>query len=342
LSIGIIGQGFVGTAVREGLKNFYEIHVFDLVTDLCPAEMFLDLRDIVTKCDIIFQCLPTPMKKSGECDLSIVRSSLERVNQFASELNRSPVVVIKSTVPPGTCEKLNQDFDHINIVFSPEFLTEANAVEDFKNQNRIIIGGPRPYTDQVKSMFSKVFPRTPIVKTGYKTAEMVKYFINNYLSVKVSFANEMFQICSALDIDYDKVTEYALFDQRIGKSHLSVPGPDGDFGFGGHCVKGETTVKTSLGDVKIQDLYNLFLSDPEYILKSVSIKSMNHDGTSNDIKNVSNVVRNNFKGKIIKIKFGNNVFECTDDHLLPILRNGKKKLVRAKNLIIGDEVFVCD
>jgi UDPglucose 6-dehydrogenase len=175
------------------------------------------------------------MKKSGECDLSIVRSSLERVNQFASELDRSPVVVIKSTVPPGTCEKLNQDFDHINIVFSPEFLTEANAVEDFKNQNRIIIGGPRPYTDQVKSMFSKVFPRTPIVKTGYKTAEMVKYFINNYLSVKVSFANEMFQICSALDIDYDKVTEYALFDQRIGKSHLSVPGPDGDFGFGGHC-----------------------------------------------------------------------------------------------------------
>lgn len=234
-NIGIIGQGFVGSAIREGLKHFYETYVFDLNLKACPPEMFLPLKDIVEKCDIIFQCLPTPMKKSGECDLSTVKSSLENINQLSKFLDRSPIIVIKSTVPPGTCEKLNQDFDHINIVFSPEFLTEANAIEDFKNQNRIIIGGPRPYTDQVKSMFSKVFPRTPIVKTGYKTAEMVKYFINNYLSVKVSFANEMFQICSALDIDYDKVTEYALFDQRIGKSHLSVPGPDGDFGFGGHC-----------------------------------------------------------------------------------------------------------
>jgi UDPglucose 6-dehydrogenase len=233
--IGIIGQGFVGTAVREGLKHFYETHVFDLNTKACPSEMFLPLKDIVEKCDIIFQCLPTPMKVSGACDLSIVRSSLSNLNQFALELNKSPIVVIKSTVPPGTCEELNNNFEHLNIVFSPEFLTEANSIEDFKNQNRIIIGGPRPYTDQVKSMFRKAFPHIPIVKTGYKTAEMVKYFINNYLSVKVSFANEMYQICSALDIDYDKVTEYALFDQRIGKSHLSVPGPDGDFGFGGHC-----------------------------------------------------------------------------------------------------------
>jgi nucleotide sugar dehydrogenase len=235
MTIGIIGQGFVGTAIREGLKHFYKTYVFDLNTKACPSEMFLPLKGIVEKCDIIFQCLPTPMKISGACDLSIVRSSLENLNQFALELNKSPIVVIKSTVPPGTCEELNNNFENLNIVFSPEFLTEANSIEDFKNQNRIIIGGPRPYTDQVKSMFRKAFPHIPIVKTGYKTAEMVKYFINNYLSVKVSFANEMYQICSALDIDYDKVTEYALFDQRIGKSHLSVPGPDGDFGFGGHC-----------------------------------------------------------------------------------------------------------
>ena len=233
--IGIIGQGFVGTAVREGLKHFYETYVFDLDINVCPSEMFLPLKDIVEKCDIIFQCLPTPMKKSGECDLSTVRSSLENINQLSKLLDKTPIIIIKSTVPPGTCEKLNQDFDHLNIVFSPEFLTEANATEDFKNQNRIIVGGPRPYTDQVKSMFRKAFPHIPIVKTGYKTAEMVKYFINNFLSVKVSFANEMYQLCNKLDIDYDKVTEYALFDQRIGRSHLSVPGPDGDFGFGGHC-----------------------------------------------------------------------------------------------------------
>jgi UDPglucose 6-dehydrogenase len=194
--IGIIGQGFVGTAAREGLKHFYETYVFDLNTKACPSEMFLPLKDIVEKCDIVFQCLPTPMKISGACDLSIVRSSLENLNQFALELNKSPIIVIKSTVPPGTCEELNNNFENLNIVFSPEFLTEANSIEDFKNQNRIIIGGPRPYTDQVKTMFRKAFPYIPIIKTGYKTAEMVKYFINNFLSVKVSFANEMYQMCS--------------------------------------------------------------------------------------------------------------------------------------------------
>jgi UDPglucose 6-dehydrogenase len=235
MKIGIIGQGFVGTAIREGLKNFYSISVYDLKKELCPEAMLSTPPGIVQNCEIIFQCLPTPMKKSGECDLSIVRNSLETLDVISNTHNKRPIVVIKSTVPPGTCEKLNEDFKNLNIIFSPEFLTEANSIEDFKNQTRIILGGPRPHTTKVKSMFRKPFPQIPIVKTGYKTAEMVKYFINNFLSTKVIFANEMYQICNMLDIDYDKVTEYALFDQRIGRSHLAVPGPDGDFGYGGHC-----------------------------------------------------------------------------------------------------------
>lgn len=235
MNIGIIGQGFVGTAIREGLKNFFSIFVYDLKKELCPKHMLLTPSDIVQNCEIIFQCLPTPMKKSGECDLSIVTNSLEIINTLSLQHNKNPIVVVKSTVPPGTCEKLNQKFKNINVVFSPEFLTEANSIEDFKNQTRIILGGPRPYTTQVKTMFRKAFPHIPIIKTGYQTSEMVKYFINNFLSVKVSFANEMYQMCNELGIDYDKVTEYALFDQRIGRSHLAVPGPDGDFGYGGHC-----------------------------------------------------------------------------------------------------------
>jgi UDPglucose 6-dehydrogenase len=114
-------------------------------------------------------------------------------------------------------------------------LTEANSFDDFKNQTRIIIGGPRPATGKVKQMFRRAFPQIPIIKTGSNTAEMVKYFTNCFLATKVIFANEMHAICQAKDIDYDKVTEYALYDSRIGSSHLSVPGPDGDFGFGGHC-----------------------------------------------------------------------------------------------------------
>tara|TARA_A100001011_G_scaffold393003_2_gene481825 strand:+ start:490 stop:1344 length:855 start_codon:yes stop_codon:yes gene_type:complete len=235
MKIGIVGQGFVGTAIREGLKNFYPVLVYDIKENICPEEMLTTPQGIIKNCEVIFQCLPTPMKKSGECDLSIVRGSLETLNAMSITHNKNPVIIVKSTIPPGTCEKLNEEFKNINIIFSPEFLTEANSIEDFKNQTRIILGGPRPYTTQIKTVLRKAFPHIPIVKTGYKTAEMVKYFINNFLSAKVTFANEMYQICNSLDIDYDKVTEYALFDKRIGRSHLAVPGPDGDFGYGGHC-----------------------------------------------------------------------------------------------------------
>tara|TARA_A100001515_G_scaffold51808_1_gene40857 strand:- start:41 stop:895 length:855 start_codon:yes stop_codon:yes gene_type:complete len=230
-TIGIVGQGFVGTAIREGLSNFYDILTYDI--DIKKSSTTLE--NLISKSDIIFQCLPTPMKKTGECDLSIVKGSLNNINIYSEENDLSPIVIIKSTVPPGTCEALNNLYENINLVFSPEFLTEANSIQDFKNQSRIILGGPRPYTTKVKTMFRKAFPHIPIIKTGYKTAEMVKYFINNFLATKVSFANEMYEICKEFGIDYDKVTEYALYDQRIGKSHLAVPGPDGDHGFGGHC-----------------------------------------------------------------------------------------------------------
>jgi len=84
-------------------------------------------------------------------------------------------------------------------------------------------------------VYSLAFPDATIVKTGSKTAEMVKYMTNTFLATKVSFANEMYNICSRLDIDYDKVVEYSTYDERLGKSHWAVPGPDGKMGFGGSC-----------------------------------------------------------------------------------------------------------
>lgn len=230
--IGIIGQGFVGSAIREGLRNFYDVLTYDIDRDKCNST----IEEVIENCDIIFQCLPTPMKRSGECDLSIVRNSISTLNDLAGQLRKDkPIIVIKSTVPPGTTEKLHQDSNFLDVIFSPEFLTEVNSFEDFKNQTRIILGGSRPATTKVKTMYRKAFPHIPIVKTGYRTAEMVKYFLNNFLTTKVLFANEMYQVCQQLNIDYDKVTEYSLYDKRLGSSHLAVPGPDGDFGVGGHC-----------------------------------------------------------------------------------------------------------
>tara|TARA_R100000808_G_scaffold7892_1_gene22666 strand:+ start:21312 stop:22160 length:849 start_codon:yes stop_codon:yes gene_type:complete len=228
-TIGIIGQGFVGTAVREGFRNHFNIETYDkFKRDVSTCDT---LTELCGKANVIFVCLPTPMRKDGSCDLSIVQQTVMNIDAEG----QGNVAVIKSTVPPGTTGALNDKCKNIQVVFNPEFLTEANYIDDFKNQNRIIIGGPRPASTIVKNLFKKAFYTTPIIKTGSSTAEMVKYFINCFLATKVSFANELKQICEHTDIDYDKVVEYALYDERIGKSHFSTPGPDGRRGFGGSC-----------------------------------------------------------------------------------------------------------
>lgn len=232
MNLGVIGQGFVGSSVYEGMKNYFETFTFDLNGKCTETSLF----QLIEKVDMTFLCLPTPMKKSGECDLTIVRDCLSELNIIVNTLNKKDfIVIIKSTIPPGTTDLLNKENENIHIVFNPEFLTEANAVEDYKNQNRIIVGGERPWTSKVKTVFEKAFPKVPIIKTSSTIAEMIKYVTNTFLSTKVSFANEMYQICEGLNIDFDKVIEYAKYDDRLGKSHWSVPGPDGDFGYGGHC-----------------------------------------------------------------------------------------------------------
>lgn len=249
-NIGVIGQGFVGSAIRAGLEPYYNMLTYDIDATKSNCQ---SLDEVVQNCDIIFQCLPTPMRKSGECDISIVEASLSKINEICvtpgDNSVQKKIVIIKSTVPPGTTRLLDSKFSNIDICFSPEFLTEANSFEDFKNQNRIIIGGPRPATSVIKQMFRKAFPTIPIVKTGSDTAEMVKYFINCFLATKVTFANEMYDICQSHNIDMDKVTEYALYDNRIGKSHLMVPGPDGDRGFGGHCFPKDLSAMIYFGSI---------------------------------------------------------------------------------------------
>lgn len=226
MNIGIIGQGFVGNAVYQKFKNYYEIKTFDL-----DATKSNSTKEEVMNQDIVFVCLPTPMSKDGSCYLGIVENVLKEIND--SQTNKT--VVVKSTIPPGSTAKWNEKFTNLNVAFNPEFLTERNAVKDYENQNRIILGGPRSATTLLKQVFSKVFPKAHIIKTDSTHAEMVKYLTNTFLSVKVSFANEIHQLCEGLGIDYDKVVEYATYDNRLGDSHWSVPGHDGDYGFGGHC-----------------------------------------------------------------------------------------------------------
>lgn len=224
--IGIIGQGFVGSAVYHKFKNYYDVLTYDLDHTKCNSTF----DDLALKCEIVFVCLPTPMNQDGSCNIDIVEDVLVKL-----DITGKHTVVIKSTIPPQTTKLWNYKFNNLSVVFNPEFLTERNAIKDYENQKRIILGGPKETTTILKQIFSKVFPDAYIVKTDSTYAEMVKYLINTFLSVKVSFANEMYELCNELNVDYDKIVEYAIYDERLGHSHWSVPGPDGDFGFGGHC-----------------------------------------------------------------------------------------------------------
>jgi UDPglucose 6-dehydrogenase len=233
-NFGIIGQGFVGGALYEGMKHVFDIETYDI--DPSKGSTCNNVSELVDKVEkVIFVCLPTPMNSKGRCSTKIVEDSITEINDACVRVQKKLIVVIKSTVEPGTTERLNRRYAGVTVAFNPEFLTEANAVEDFKNQTRIIVGAVRPASGIVRNLYLKAFPKTPIIKTSSTIAETVKYFTNCFLATKVSFANEMKQICDGMDIDYDKVVEYALYDDRIGKSHLSVPGPDGNLGFGGHC-----------------------------------------------------------------------------------------------------------
>jgi UDPglucose 6-dehydrogenase len=227
-TIGIIGQGFVGNAVKEGLKDCFDIVTFDKISSKSTESSVVDL---INKADVVFLCVPTPMKKTGECDISILDSILQEINN----VDKQSYILIKSTISPGTTDSLQQKYSRLRLIFNPEFLTEANSINDYKNQTRIIFGGDNADISYVQLIFQKCYPKATIIRTSATIAEMIKYITNTFLATKISFANEIYQICDKLNIDYDKVIEYAKFDDRLGYSHWSVPGPDGDFGYGGHC-----------------------------------------------------------------------------------------------------------
>lgn len=266
--IAVIGQGFVGGSLTTVFsERGFDVYVYDKAGKVVTggkqpqtAEGLFpcNIQEFVTSCEnvkdfsnVYFVCLPTPMYEDGSADLSIVEDVLSQL----AEVPGGRVAVVKSTVPPGSTERWNKMFNErgLHVIFNPEFLTEANALDDMRNQNRIVLGGPRPWINKVKQVFQSAFPKVTLVKTSSTTAEMVKYVTNNFLTVKVSFANEMYQVCEALDksglnVDYDKVIEYAKYDSRLGSSHWSVPGPDGDFGCGGHCFPKDINAMINVAD----------------------------------------------------------------------------------------------
>lgn len=229
--LGIIGYGIVGQALAYGfsqpeIKDKYEIKYYDKYKDTASLE------EVVTVSEFIFICLPTPMKddESG-IDLSIIEQNIAKITKYTD--NTDKIIVIKSTVVPGTTAALEKKYPKTNFAFNPEFLTEANYLEDFLNADRTVVGANNDLTSRrVIALFRQRFPHTKIFQTDTTTAEMVKYMANALLATKVIFANEMYALCQALGIKYEEVKSMVTADHRIHDSHLDVTTAKG---FGGKC-----------------------------------------------------------------------------------------------------------
>ena len=244
--IGIIGKGFVGTAVAHGFSDQTGYSAQIKIYDTNPIRSSNSLDETVNDSEFIFLSVPTPASINGVIDLSIVDNVLKQIN----EINRSEsnIVLLRSTVVPGTSEKIQSKYPNIRIVFNPEFLTERSASFDFINQSRVILGGKKELTEKVKSLYSDRFGEfLPILQTNFQTAELIKYMNNLFFATKVSFLNEMKLVSEKIDADWSKAIEGFILDGRIGHSHIAVPGPDGKLGFGGSCFPKDIQAMISFG-----------------------------------------------------------------------------------------------
>ena len=236
--IGVVGNGFVGGAVKFGFSPTVGCDAEVRVYDKNPNKSTHTLEETVNESDFIFLSVPTPANKDGSINIDILDSALNDINDVST---RDNYIIIRSTVTPGTTRRLQQEYHQLNLLFNPEFLTERSANFDFINQSRFIIGsgdsmssasGAESFEELLKARFGECIA---FMHCTYETAEMIKYMSNCFFATKVSFMNEMYQIAEKSNVNWQQAIDGLVADGRVGHSHMNVPGPDGKFGFGGSC-----------------------------------------------------------------------------------------------------------
>lgn len=227
MKIGIVGFGVLGKAMYTVLtKNLKRVLVYD--------KFLPDLQDpkLLSTCEVIFVQVPTPTPE-GVQDMSALVDVMDTLTTACSQ---DPLIVIRSTVLPGTTKKLAMMYPHFRFVHNPEFLTEHNAVKDFESAKTLLVSGDHEDCLKVAQVFLKSTNVNSVSwHQDYRVTEMAKYMSNLMLATKVIVANEFYDACIEHGTDYKSVAEFAASVGKIGKTHINVPGFDQKRGFGGMC-----------------------------------------------------------------------------------------------------------
>ena len=234
MKLGIVGHGFVGTAVDHGFTKDIQKFIVDPKHNSTNT-----IEDLIKfKPDAVFVAVPTPQLETGECNTDILEGVMQQLNN-----SKGLLVIVKSTVPAYKLQSIKEQCVDLRIVYNPEFLTEKNYIEDFRHPDMHVFGGTNADTDAVEKIYLEhsECAECPVFKTDLITASMVKYCINSFLATKVTFMNEMYDVLNAAKgADWNTFSNIIQTDPRLGKSHMKVPGNDGQRGYAGSCFPKDT------------------------------------------------------------------------------------------------------
>ncbi|TSC82970.1 MAG: UDP-glucose/GDP-mannose dehydrogenase family [Parcubacteria group bacterium Gr01-1014_19] len=288
LKLGVIGVGWVGAQLKRYFEEFkgYKAGEDLMLYDIDPAKCAGDIN----LADVVFVAVPTPRDpKTGGCDTSIVEDA-------ASKIKGEKIVVLKSTITPGTTEKLQQRYPQHKFLFNPEFLSEKTAWSDMLHPDRQIVGFTEKSMDAAHLVLS-LLPRAPFMSPwGVNTykhtrisateAEIIKYAGNVYFSQKVNWANALARVSEKMGANYENVRQGMSADHRIGDSHLDVT-HGGYRGFGGYCFPKDTSAfMTFAKENGLEDVHNLLMAAWKFNENLLAEQGLTYDDVSKHISDL--------------------------------------------------------
>lgn len=227
MNIGIIGCGIVGGTMRDAFLNGMGNSVLCYDKDVTRSNC--SLEEVFTQ-DIVFICLPAPVNRDGDCDLSAINEVLEKA------FKTDALLVLRSTVPPGTTDHLVASYPDLSICYCPEFLRAAFAARDFRRPELLAVGGHTTQVVKVANCLALVSNPRFVAAMTRTQAEILKLFLNGLAAIKTVYASEVAYLAGRMGADWQKIANTAQLDMRAGIGYLDALGPDGKSGFGGACL----------------------------------------------------------------------------------------------------------